>query len=74
MASKPRAHVILGMELLPSGRCFGTIDAEGKVQTPCNWTKGSSYETRQAAKVHATNHPGHVVRVTVSKFDDYKAE
>lgn len=61
----PRVTRTLGVELYPTARC----DGQG-----CRWTHPESRFTRDNAKAHAKDNPGHLVIVETIKRDAYKLE
>jgi len=66
-----KATNVMSATFNPWAECLGVDD-----ETPCpdNWQALESRETRDRAKAHAAEFPGHRLRVVVEKVDLYRAE
>ena len=66
-----KAKSVMSGSFHPWAECVGVDD---ETQCPLGWTRAQAPDTRDAAKRHAEQYPGHNVRVVAEKVDLYRAE
>lgn len=66
-----KAKSVMSGSFHPWAECVGLTDED---VCPLGWTRDSSPTTRDEAKRHAEQFPGHNVRVVAEKVDLYRAD